>query len=197
MDFDKFDMNNFQTKSTTLIIGSRCTGKTTLCLDIIRYKLYNIKYGLVFARNEKENPVYSDIFPSFPIYPSFDSNKIYDLLKTQKNNNKKKILVIIDDVLFNEQDENLIELICNGKDLNISTIIISQFPFFTSYEIRKHFQYIFLFNVGSYLNDRISKCYNINPQLSKKIFKTLKTLFNCILIYDKIYNYHVNKNLIK
>jgi len=191
MEFNFFDMNDFKKKSTTLITGARRTGKSTLCLDIIRYKLFNMNSGLIFAKNEDP---YSDIYPDIPIYSIFDSSKIYELLQIQKKNSNKEKLVIIDDVLFDENDKNLKELICDGSYLNITTIIILQFPFFTTSEIKSHIRYTFLFYLGNYLLDRIFKYYDLEKEKSKRIFEALKTRFNCCLISNNIYMYCVEKN---
>ena len=153
----KFDSNKLSIKPFSLdmiykafhiaLIGKRGTGKSILikdvCHDLFKKKICD--EFVIFSPTDRVNPFYSDFCSK--VYHEYDTNVLAQLLKRQQEN-KKNVMLVLDDCIASKgkwmNDENLKEIIYNGRHWGISYIFSMQFPLGISPEMRGNFDYVFL-----------------------------------------------------
>lgn len=120
----KTNANTYLNKNN-LIIGKRCTGKTFFIINEIYYQLQNIIDQLfVISSMDESYRSITDKTYNFDELPN-----IYSHLRNQKNSLKKQTLIIIDGVSDDiVKSKEMKDLIYNGRHLEVTLIISSQYP---------------------------------------------------------------------
>lgn len=196
----KFDLNNMVKNPSILIIGKRGAGKSFLIRDIMYHFRNTIPGGMVVAPSERMNPFYKDFFPDHHIH--HDTNEIGKLLVRQTmmmeraKENKQKVntsaILVMDECLSRKNqlrdDENIMEVLMNGRHYNLTYIATQQIPMGLAPEIRLNFDYVFIFNDDSCINRR--KLWNHYGSF----FPSIKTFENAFMKCTKNYNAMVINN---
>ena len=119
---------NEETKNlmSSLIIGKRSSGKTTLTNDLINKitKINNIDNINIFSFDKER---FSNL-QNICIVSNYNSESLNNIINNQKKDNSKAVLLVFDDCInFQIKDNsiNIIEkILVNAKQLNIFTIIV-------------------------------------------------------------------------
>lgn len=138
--------------SKILIFGKRGSGKTTLIKDIYRKLQNEIDEVHVFNQPKSQTSDYADItdaiYDDFSLLEDFPEH-------CQKNPNSKKLLILENHC--NIKQLSVIEdIIFNG--LNVTLIIVCQYPMGMKPEYRVQFDYVFTAYDDSYSNKQ--RLYN-------------------------------------
>lgn len=169
LNIKKFDFSNIPSNNVFSILGKRQSGKTNLCMDVIK----NIKtkhHEIIFTHKEEltcEETLKNLI------------NKQYTMCK---NDNFHAIgtdsLVLLDDCIIskkiNKSCSSFCELLLSGRRLKITAIFTMQYPVVLKPELRVNIDYIFLLAEDNIQN--IKKIYNTFGGFFKT-FEDFKTIF--------------------
>ena len=138
LSINLFNMK-IKNKANILIIGMRCSGKSTLIRDILYHKRTN-NIGAIFCRTEPLNRFYSDFCPINKIYYNYNKYVVIDNMKDIGTIN------IMDDCMSIKTDwskqPEIIDVM-NSDNINIFSI---QFPYSFSEDFRDSFDYVFIMN---------------------------------------------------
>jgi hypothetical protein len=185
IEINDFDVKKIEKTSTIEIIGNRESGKSYVCRDILNHMI-DIPYGIVISTDEMRDLFYSKNFPNLITHSKFDPSIVEKLIKRQKEikENEKfknidtRALIVIDDCLTDEDLNNkfIRELAYNGKQLNITFILVTQLLKIRP-DLRTNFDYVFLLKDDNIANQELMfKHYGHK-------FSTFSKFKN---IYDKI-----------
>ncbi len=143
-DFKPNIGNNFQ------IIGKRCENKNVLVKDVITKTIQsnNIESVTIFTYlNSTNNYSYLNNLTTCNIY-NYDEAIVKEMIDKQKLNKQnsdilKPVLVIMDDCICEDEcnNDNIRELLLNGRNYNIFTIITCQYAIRFPPELRCNFDY--------------------------------------------------------
>lgn len=112
------------------VIGGRGTGRNTIVKDILIQKR-GYPVGRIFIVEDWGQNYYANFCHRNYISVGYNSYLLKEVIDTQKKNNKDMRIIIFDDVLSSKctwmEDENMIELLNNAKELNILAVFCFQF----------------------------------------------------------------------
>ena len=138
LSINLFNMK-IKNKANILIIGMRCSGKSTLIRNILYHKRTN-NIGAIFCRTEPLNKFYSDFCPINRIYYNYNKYVVIDNMKQIDNIN------VMDDCMSFKTDwskqPEIIDMM-NSDNINIFSI---QYPYSFSEDFRDSFDYVFIMN---------------------------------------------------
>ncbi len=185
---------------SSLIIGKRGTGKTTLTNDLINKitKINNIDNINIFSFDKDR----FDNLHNICVVDNYNTESINLIIENQKKDNSKPVLLVFDDCINLSSKDNSInilkKILVEGKQLKIFTIIVQQFVSFSpliknNIDIIYVFKEIFkpnLINIYEYCKKLFD--YNIFLYLINKLDN-----YECIVSYklnnlQKIGFYKVN-----
>lgn len=156
LNIQKFDITSMARDATICLIGKRRTGKSVLLRDIM-YNNRSIPKGLVFSGTEHCNPFFRTFIPDMYISKKYDTNVLQNVFKKQSEiinrdggpNRKNNMFMVMDDMLANsndwKKDEQIKNLLMNGRWYNIFFILTMQYPMGIGPELRSNLDYIFIF----------------------------------------------------
>jgi len=193
---DKILINEYNKNSifgnTSLIIGSRNTGKTTLINDMIigiQNEVKEIHYISPSAHLQKLP------YKTYNSIEDFDFKNYLEHISYKRNENEGiyNTILILNDCMLNKsifENKSFRELIFNGKCYNITLIISMQFTLGISPEIRANFDNIFLFSEKNMTNIKrlwghyggIFSSFNT----FKEIFSNLTKKFGVMIIENRV-----------
>ena len=157
----KFDLSWMSSNSSCCIIGKRGAGKSTLCDNIMKH--IDNKYNVIISPAERMNAFYKQKYPDAQIHYNYDNEIVNELLMKQQygKNDKNNLIngtIVMDDCLASKgkwaKDEQLHELLMNGRHYELMYILTMQFPLGLQPELRGNFDYIFLFAEDFVSNQR-------------------------------------------
>ena len=160
-----FQLSSFIINTTAVIIGATHSGKTSL----MKWEMYNLRHKfrfcIVVSKTADANMEYLRNVPDTFIYTKYPSKIIKELLAKQAilarlkkmkdprvENMNINVLLILDDILSDNQwkkDENVKDLVFNGRHFAITTFIIIQDQLGLPREFRGQLDYIFAFRMQS------------------------------------------------
>lgn len=162
---NKFPVSEFKLSEmcdhpSILLIAKRGSGKSWITKAIL-YKLHKIPVGIIISGTEREDPFFSDFFPSSFIFFEYDSAVIKKLLVRQRIMCKKRKLkeadgksvdsravIVMDDCLADNNkwanDPHLADLLYNGRHKDVTYILTMQHPMGIKPKLRSNFDYVFL-----------------------------------------------------
>jgi|LakMenE01Jun11ns_1017448.scaffolds.fasta_scaffold9826481_2 hypothetical protein len=197
--------------NTSLIIGPRNSGKTTLINDMIigiQNEVKEIHY--ISPSAHLENLPYK----SYKSIEEFDFKNYLEHISYKRNEygEKYNTILILDNCMTNKsifENKSICELIFNGKCYNITLIISITFPSGIAPEIRVNFNNIFLFSENNKTNikrlwDHYGGIFSSFITF-KEIFSNLTKKFGVMVIenrvvdkditdlifFYKVYNYNI------
>ena len=193
----EFDLNDMVDNPSILIIGKRGVGKTWLVRELMYYfhQVKHIPTGIVIAPTDRMNPFYNQFFPDLYIHHDLNSQTIKEVLARQADtigdkrsakHTKKSIkdrdpssLVVIDDALSMkkswQKDENVNELLMNGRHYKLPYILCVQTPLGLAPDFRLNFDYIFICRDDSSIN-------------KKKLWDNYASVFPTFSSFEKVFN---------
>jgi len=203
LSINLFNMK-IKNKANILIIGMRCSGKSTLIRDILYHKRTN-NIGAIFCRTEPLNRFYSDFCPINKIYYNYNKYVVIDNMKDIGTIN------IMDDCMSIKTDwskqPEIIDMM-NSDNINIFSI---QFPYSFSEDFRDSFDYVFIMNEAFIHNKK--RLHNYIPfiedfdnfnKIMMQIFSVnnynimvIDNTTDSTLIEDRIFWYKAEVNLPK
>lgn len=149
IEIKKFDMTKLADAGNIFIIGRRCTGKTTIAIDILYHKRH-FSIGKVITCIESEKEKYKQSVPSILIHDEYHPEIPKHVIKLQKTIIQKKYdeiksFFVADSCILNSlKDEYLTNLLYNAKSLNILNIITMGYALgFSPFNI-KNANYVFI-----------------------------------------------------
>jgi hypothetical protein len=192
LNLKKFDITKMVDNPTIVIIAKRGSGKSFLAKDIL-YNL-NLPSGIIISKTEKVDPFYINFVPDSYIYNEFNSRIIEKIIKRQCllvekikkiehcrhiKYNKKNIRtsLVMDDCLSDKQkwsrDENISNLLLNGRHYEITYILTMQYPLGIPPDLRANFDYVFIMadNIVSNIKKIYEHYAGIFPDIN--IFRTM------------------------
>jgi hypothetical protein len=175
-----------------LIIGKRCSGKSWLIRDLIKYKK-NVK---VISDTELIDPFYTKFIAKENCFEEFSDKLINQIFDSQKIK-KEHLILVLDDCLTEKMISSsiFVDLVVNGRCFNITLILAVQYSYLKPV-CRSNFDYIFTFKDNSYSYiKRIYKSYGgIVPsfEIFKEIMDQLTENFGILVINEKIFNHKLN-----
>jgi len=195
-EFHNFNLQTICENASILIIGDRTSEKTTLIKNLANemYRNNLIDSTIIISPTEKFNNTY-DVEK---YYDNYDSKIIRQLLdkqdKDRKDNILSKYLIILDDCNTNNisKDENLIELLFNGRHYNITTIFAMQYPLGLPPALRVNFDYVFLFEMNIMTNKKKTYEHYLGMfptfKSADHIFKKMKNHTACVVINKGVHH---------
>lgn len=200
----EFKLEDMADNSAIVIVAKRGSGKSYLCRKILK-QYSKIPVGIVIAKTERMNTFYGNFFPDTYIYYDYKNDILADLLRRQekmiqKRKDKAKIgkkvdsrgYVIMDDCLADRKswvrEQEILELLLNGRHYDLMYILTMQAPLGIPPELRKQFDYIFLF-AEEYINElrKIHIHYaGMFPTFDAfhQVFKQLTQKFTCMVLVN-------------
>jgi hypothetical protein len=218
----KFFIPDIVENASICVIASRGSGKSYLVREI----LYNFRHlsTVVIAPTDRMSGFYDDFVPSSYIYYEYSSDLLTKIFKRQmdlieKNkrrikNGKKpidaRLFLVMDDCLASKsawmKDQNILELLQNGRHYLIYNIIVAQYALSLSVELRSNFDYIFLLG-----EDFVSNRKRLYEQfcgmfasfdMFQRVFSKVTNNFGCMVvnnrkkggaIHEKVFWYRAKK----
>ncbi len=193
---EKFtDFNNRKSPSI-LIMGSRGSGKTTMCVDLMNKLCTEDKYDvcMIFTAKNTYNNYNLTNFSVIKLNDELNEEILKNLLHRQRilidNNKTSKLMLIIDNVQNFEKIKNTdaySDLILNSRCYNIS--IMTTTPSSTSFhpKIRTNMDYIFLLNeqsltVKQKLYENYGGMFSSFKQFEEVFDETTRENYNSLVI---------------
>lgn len=195
MNFNKFQILEFDLKNMVMdpsivMIAKRGSGKSFITRDII-YHYRHIPGGVVIAPTDRMNSFYKFFFPDLYIHYDIKDVILKKILLRQtimieKAKNKKKVgkkvdpsgILIMDDCLSKKKtwskDENILEILMNGRHYRLTYILTMQTPLGISPELRLNFDYIFLLKEDSTIN-------------KKKLYDNYASMFGTLREFESVF----------
>lgn len=214
----QFNLSQLCSNPAIVVIAKRGSGKTWVCRSLLNY-LKSIPVGVIISKSEKTDPFFQDFFPDSFIYGGYDTiifkkiisrqMRIREKAKRKREQGKKidtRIFLLMDDCLSDSKtwgkDENLKEILYNGRHYDITYILTMQYPMGIPPDLRANFDYIFLLYIDN--TDEQTKIYKyytgMFPSLSafKQVFLRLTDSYGVMvvvkrgagrLLNEKVYHY--------
>jgi hypothetical protein len=196
---NKFDPTEMVKYANILIIGKRDYGRENLIQEIVQNN--NAVKGLLFSPQDKEEPYLSKInIFSENTYFEHNSNAIAELIdnayyliegkKYNKDINTEQ-MIVFNDMRFKNicHDENVTEILFNGRHYNMCCIYCSEIPPPFTPKIRCNFDYIFIFSEDSHavLNKLYQHYAGMFPTFNsfKEIFNEATRNGGCMVIVNR------------
>jgi hypothetical protein len=218
----KFNIDTILEHSAICCISSRGSGKSFL----VRELLYHNRdmTTVIIAPTDRMNGFYNEFVPSSFIHYEYTSellSKIFarqmEVIEKNKERIKKgkkpiddRLLLVMDDCLASKgtwmKDQNILELMQNGRHHKVKYILTMQFSLGISPELRSNFDYIFLLGEDFMSNQkRLYEHYaGMFPSFDifKRVFTKVTSNFGCMVInnrrkggeiIDKVFWYKANQ----
>jgi nicotinamide riboside kinase len=184
-----FTLEMFEKNPSILIIGQKNSGKSFLCKELINY-FKQFSTGTIISDS---NEFYSKFFSDTKIYHDYSSIIIEEQLKNKEEQLKNKTFIVMDDCFTSNnnlaKDENIKQLLFNGRHMGITYILTMQFPLSITPEIRNNFDYVFLLaNDLQSDQEKIWKHYaNIFPTFDAfhNVYRDLTNNFGCMVLVNR------------
>ena len=137
--------------STSIFIGKRGTGKSTLISDIM-YEQRTVPYGLIMSGTEEGNGFYGKYFPDLFIHNGFKKELVATLIARQKRVMKDKTqnphsFLLIDDCMYDKgltKDKNMRQIFMNGRHWKILFMLSMQYCMDLPPDLRANVDYLFI-----------------------------------------------------
>ena len=145
--------------STSLIIGKRALGKTTLAKHLAHQLAQEETKVLAFSPVGSASDYALNAHTKF--YERYDSELLGDLIKQQKTADNESV-VLMDDAFYSAKtysDDNFVHVLMNRHHLKIHLVMTQQYAVGLSPQTRCNIDYVFLFRETNESNRR--KLYNI------------------------------------
>jgi hypothetical protein len=214
----QFSLSQLCSNPAIVVIAKRGSGKTWVCRSLLDH-LRSIPVGVIISKSEKTDPFFQNFFPDSFIYGGYDpiifkkilsrQMRIREKAKRKREQGKKidtRIFLLMDDCLSDSKtwgkDENLKEILYNGRHYDITYILTMQYPMGIPPDLRANFDYIFLLYIDN--TDEQTKIYKyytgMFPSLSafKQVFLRLTENYGVMvvvkrgagrLLNEKVYHY--------
>jgi hypothetical protein len=153
----KFNVRSIKSNSVVVLIGKRCTGKSTLTKDIL-YHHQDIPAGTVISGTESANGFFGKFVPKILIHDEYKATISQDFAKRQKGLMVRKeagetdiderAFFVMDDCLYDDgswkKDKNIRWVFMNGRHYGILFIITMQYPLGIGPNLRTNIDYVFI-----------------------------------------------------
>ena len=151
----KFSFKQFSSNPSIVMIAKRRSGKSWVVRAILSY-FRRIPVGVIIAPTDKMTEFYKTFFPDSYVFYEYKSVILESILKRQEamiekekeKNCDPRCIVVMDDCLAQKSawanDNNIKELLFNGRHYKIMYMLTMQFPLGITPELRSNFDYIFL-----------------------------------------------------
>jgi hypothetical protein len=163
----EFDMRWINDGSVILMLGKRNTGKSFLVRDLLANKR-DIPTAVVISPTEQANRFYGDMIPPLFIHDEY-SPEIMERLVTRQKRVKRmslrdadvdpRTICILDDCLYNAsawvKDANIRYCCLNGRHVDITFVMTSQYALGLPPTIRGQLDYTFILRDNILRNRRI------------------------------------------
>jgi hypothetical protein len=218
----QFDLKQLCSNPAILIIAKRGSGKTWVCRSLLEH-LRTIPVGVIISKSENTDPFFSEFFPSSFIYDGYEPKIFSKILARQKAIREKaeakrkegkkidtRLFLLMDDCLSDSKtwtkDENLKDILFNGRHYDITYILTMQYPIGITPELRTNFDYVFLLYTD--IVDEQTKFYKYytgmfpNFGAFKQVYLKLSESYGVMVVVkrnagrnlnDKIYHYRSKK----
>lgn len=221
-NLNKFTLTDIVPYASICVVASRGSGKSFLVREI----LYNHRdiTTVVIAPTDRMSEFYNDFIPSSYIFYEYTSEILSKIFKRQMDiieRNKKRVkegkkllddrlFLIMDDCLASKsswmKDQNILELLQNGRHYKIYNVIVAQYALSLSVELRSNFDYIFLLGEDFVSNRR--RLYEqfcgmfASFDMFQRVFSKVTSNFGCMVvnnrrkggdIHEKVFWYRANK----
>jgi hypothetical protein len=160
LQIKELNLNSIVANPAILIMTKRGGGKTWLCRTLLNH-FRSIPVGIIISHTEKTDPFFQNFFPDAFIYNEYKpsifkkillrQNAIMEKAKQKKIEGKNidtRIFLLMDDCLSSsgvwKHDENLKEILFDGRHYDITYILTMQQPMAILPELRTNFDYVFL-----------------------------------------------------
>lgn len=209
---NEFSLDNIVKNKHILMIAERASGKTTMIKNIIDH--------IISSKDNLNNLDISICSPTERVYPFYrkcltGAHIVYEctndfakqiLVEGSKNiqeKNLKEKIVVLEDCFSGKKswtkDENVMELLMNARDYNITLIVSAQTTLGITTDLRFNFDYYFLFNQHSTINkNKLWKDYvGMFPDFNafEKVFTKCTEHYRCMVIDNKKQTSNINEKL--
>jgi hypothetical protein len=214
----QFNLHQLCSNPAIVVIAKRGSGKTWVCRSLLNH-LKSIPIGIIISKSEKTDPFFQDFFPDAFIYDEYEPIIFKKVLSRQMKIREKakaklkqgkvidtRLFLLMDDCLSDSKtwskDENLKDILYNGRHYDITYILTMQYPMGVPPDLRANFDYIFLLYIDN--TDEQTKLYKyytgMFPTLSafKQVFLRLTDNYGVMVVVkrgagrnlnEKIYHY--------
>lgn len=152
----KFDMSSIDFNRKCVFIGKTGTGKSLLVKDLLYTQRKKIPVGQVISSTEFASPFYSKFIPKIVIHGEYDTAKIKNIIKRQRQLVKKygetdcraSSFLILDDCLHDSKnwvkDKHIKDIFFNGRHYALLFILTMQYPLGITPDLRTNIDYTFI-----------------------------------------------------
>jgi hypothetical protein len=205
LNLNKFDITSIPDKSVLMIIGNRCSGKNTLCIDIIKQH-ENIQNISVVTHTNKIK--YENDVPNCLTYEQYndDTDPVPEIIQRHKIHNEPEIF-ILDNLHQNPscyEDKLMSDIFLNRIQCNFLTIVNMQNVTRIPVDMRCSVDYYFIFAENFKSNRKIIYknyagvfptfryfCDALDEYTENYGCLVIKNTGSCPTIFDKIFWYRV------
>lgn len=159
-----------------LIIGKKNMGKTILVLDLLKQQNLPCKDVYYFGEKCNINPVIND--RGYQVFEEYEPSQLEAILDKQATDEAKRhTTIVLDDIIDSQRtlkdDKILQRLLFNARHLNITCIMVQQYPFVMNRDLVSNFDTVFLFKM------------NLNQH---RLYEQYAGVFPTFAYFDKVYN---------
>lgn len=194
IEITKFDLSSFKAGDNVLLVGKKCTGKTTMIGKILD-SLEGYIPGIVVSPADTYEMFYDKKYIMYEscIYNKYSPEIITKFIKGQIDNiisdftDEKKCFAVLDNCLLHtDTDKNLTDLLVNGyfyKTINILAV-----PSLYNYDkdLKTKMDYVFVFNDSHILSRQKTYTEYFEPMITYSEFDRLMTKYTqdyqCLII---------------
>lgn len=194
LEITKFDLGSFKAGDNILLVGKRCTGKTTMIGKILD-NLTDYIPGIIVSPADTYERYYDKkyIIHESCIYNKYSPEIITKFIKSQIDNivsdfvEEKKCFVVLDNCLLHtDTDKNITDLLVNGyfyKTINILAV-----PSLYNYDkdLKTKMDYAFIFNDSHILSRQTTYTEYFEPFITYTQFDDLMSKYTqdyqCLII---------------
>lgn len=169
--------------TTSVFVGKRGTGKSTLVSDIMYWHHKAVSMGVVMSGTEEGNGFYGKYIPDIFIHTEYKSELVDGVIKRQKKALREKIknpevFILIDDLMYDKKmirDKNMRLIFMNGRHWKILFMLTMQYCMDLPPDLRANIDYVFV------LRENII-------QNQQKIYKNFFGIFPTFQIFQETMN---------
>lgn len=160
LNIREYTLDSMPKNPAIVIVAKRGSGKTWVCRSLLEH-LHDYPVGIIISHTERIDPFFGDFFPDTFIYNKYDAiifkkilaRQVYIKEKAEAKRKEGKtidtrLFLMMDDCLSGNKewgkDENLKEILFNGRHYDITYILTMQAPLAITPELRSNFDLVML-----------------------------------------------------
>jgi hypothetical protein len=144
----EFSPATMQTARSSVIIGKRNTGKTTLIKDLISKTCADIPHGTIITPTDKL--LYEGVVPAEQLHESYSADTVLEVLKRQTNIEieDRRAYFVLDNCMYDTswtKDPMLLSLVLFTQSYHLTVFLSMAYALAMQPTMRDNIDYVFIF----------------------------------------------------